>query len=82
MQASPGAPRQNCPHTANTLEQLDRQQLPPSLTFRALSAILLSLCSCAEFDPWKGAEYDECEFDSRVRSGKLDTSGLGDVKVR
>ena len=35
---------------------------------------------CTAFNPWPG-EYLECEFDKRVRNGKLDTSGLGDVKV-
>ncbi|KAG1672134.1 hypothetical protein FOA52_001722 [Chlamydomonas sp. UWO 241] len=36
--------------------------------------------TCKPYDPWAG-KYKECEFDDRVRGGKLDTAGLGDVKV-
>lgn len=35
---------------------------------------------CTNFEPWQEA-YHECELDKRVRNGKLDTTGLGDVKV-
>ncbi len=39
------------------------------------------LCSCKDYDPW-GGSYKECILDKRVRGGKLDMTGLGDVKVR
>ncbi|KAG2487187.1 hypothetical protein HYH03_014165 [Edaphochlamys debaryana] len=35
---------------------------------------------CQPFNPWT-EPYLECEFDTRVRGGKTDTTGLGDVKV-
>ncbi|GAX76774.1 hypothetical protein CEUSTIGMA_g4220.t1 [Chlamydomonas eustigma] len=35
---------------------------------------------CNAFDPWKG-QYRECDLDKRVRGGKMDMKGLGDVKV-
>eukprot|EP00798_Chlamydomonas_sp_ICE-L_P008750 gene8750-33611_t len=36
--------------------------------------------NCADFNPWP-TEYEECEFGHGVRGGKVDTSGLGDVKL-
>ncbi|KXZ54176.1 hypothetical protein GPECTOR_5g272 [Gonium pectorale] len=35
---------------------------------------------CQLYNPWREG-YLECEFDSRVRDGKTDVTGLGDVKV-
>lgn len=45
------------------------------------SAEDLNSLTCKPFDPWKTTRHRECEFGMRVRKGKLDTSGLGDVKV-
>lgn len=35
---------------------------------------------CRQYYPWT-EKYHECEFDKRVRGGKVDVTGLGDVKV-
>ncbi|GFR46647.1 hypothetical protein Agub_g8258 [Astrephomene gubernaculifera] len=35
---------------------------------------------CQAYNPWQ-EPYPECEFDERVRGGKVDVTGLGDVKV-
>jgi hypothetical protein len=54
-----------------------------SLVSRAVGTMFDAeiLDRCHSFDPWEGAEYEECELDKRVRGGRMDTSGLGDVKV-
>ncbi|KAJ9516862.1 hypothetical protein V8C86DRAFT_2474351 [Haematococcus lacustris] len=36
--------------------------------------------SCTPFHPWR-SRFSECTFDKRVRAGKVDVAGLGDVKL-
>lgn len=46
----------------------------------ARESLAASWWSCMTYDPW-GDEYRECLFDSRVRGGRTETSGLGDAKL-
>lgn len=39
--------------------------------------------ACARWDPWATAKvnYTECEYTTDIRNGRVDNSGLGDVKL-